>query len=751
MAALYPTLSMQPEPIVNVLLVDDHPENLIALEAILGGLGQNLVKAHSGQEALRCLLSQDFAVILLDVHMPDMDGFETAALIRQRPRSRNTPIIFVTAFNTSDDFMVKGYSLGAVDYLFKPINPAILTSKVTVFVELFKKTLEVERQAAQLSLMNAELQQSEERFRLLSRCSPIGIFLMDTAGNYTYANPNCQGICGFTVQENWKTDWTQNIHVADRERVLQDWSIAIQHGKAYSEEFRIQVDEHLRWVHVRTSPMLSDSGDLLGHVGTIEDVTDQKQANATRDQIIREQAARQQAEAANRMKDEFLAIVSHELRTPLNSILGWSQLLLNRKLDETTTLRALQTIERNARSQAQLIEDILDVSQIIRGKLRLVKQPVNLIPLVEAVIETVRLSAEDKHIRINTIFEPQIGKVYGDAERLRQIIWNLLSNAIKFTPEQGQITVKLHAISKAEYEAHYPLGSGSLAQKTAPIQSCLEQPALVPAYAQLQVVDTGIGIQSEFLPHVFDRFRQADSTTTRPYGGLGLGLAIVHHLVAQHCGSIHADSPGADQGATFTVNLPLLSDPLPTQFTEVSDQAYQSLQSNGSCESASLPATEASPPSFELHPDASMQLPQLAILSNLKILLVEDHYDTRDFLTSVLQQSGAIVTAVSSAREALRQLDQIDPHVLISDIGMPIEDGYQLIRTIREREGSEGSRLPAIALTAYARNEDRQKAIESGFELHVPKPVEPKSLVAAIAQVANPGEKPTKKAAYLKG
>jgi hypothetical protein len=741
---------MQPEPIVNVLLVDDHPENLIALEAILAGLGQNLVKAQSGQEALRCLLSQDFAVILLDVHMPDMDGFETAALIRQRPRLRNTPIIFVTAFNTSDDLMVKGYSLGAVDYLFKPINPAILTSKVAVFVDLFKKNLEVERQAAQLAVMNGELQQSEERFRLLSRCSPIGIFLMDTDGNYTYANPNCQAICGFTIQENWKTDWTQNIHSDDRERVLQDWSIAIQHGKAYSEEFRIQVNADLRWVHVRTAPMLSDSGDLLGHVGTIEDVTDQKQANEARDQIIREQAARQQAETANRMKDEFLAIVSHELRTPLNSILGWSQLLLNRKLDEATTIRALQTIERNARSQAQLIEDILDVSQIIRGKLRLVMQPLSLIPLIEAVIETVRLTAEDKSIQINTLFAPSPVKVYGDAERLRQVIWNLLSNAIKFTPEQGQITIKLHPISKQEhdslYQSSYPTQSSRSSLEYSACHPCIEQLANVAAYAQLQVVDTGIGINAEFLPHVFDRFRQADSTTTRPYGGLGLGLAIVHHLVEQHCGTIHADSQGQDQGATFTVNLPLLTDALLANLC-TSSSSYSALPPPRPLSAAIEPPPESIDVSRSRAPsDLSPTVPSPSTdLKHLQILLVEDHYDTRDFLTSILQQFGANVTAVASAREALRHLEQTHPHVLISDIGMPIEDGYQLIQKVRDRELQQNQHLnqhlPAIALSAYARDEDRQKAIHAGFEMHVSKPVEPKALVAAVANVTR-GQNP---------
>lgn len=693
------------EPTVNVLLVDDHPENLIALEAILDGLGQNLVKAASGAEALRSLLHQDFAVILLDVQMPDMDGFETATLIRKRERSRNTPIIFLTAFSTNDELMVKGYSLGAVDYLFKPINPTILTSKVAVFVELFKKTHAVAQQAVQLAEINSELMRSEERFRLLSRCSPVGIFLMDTTGCYTYANPSCQAICGFTVQKNWQTDWTNSIHPQDRHQVLSDWSDCILRGQAYSDEFRIETpDAGVKWVHVRSSPMLSDRGELLGHVGTIEEITDRKQAEATRDQIVREQAARQQAEAANRMKDEFLAIVSHELRTPLNSILGWSQLLLNRNLDEATTSRALQTIERNARSQAQLIDDILDVSQIIRGKLRLTMQPVSIVPLIEAVLEVVRPLAGDKSIQLETQFDPTVEKVYGDSERIRQIIWNLLSNAIKFTFNNGQVTIKLNRMTEdlhrcrsrmnaAELFGFYEVGTCSLPEAS--------------EYAQIQVIDTGIGISPDFLPYVFDRFRQADSTTTRPYGGLGLGLAIVQHLVEQHGGSIWADSKGEDQGATFTVNLPMLN--------------------NCGIETLDLPHFQNSQ-----DPNQNHRFPSLDCI---QALVVEDHQDTRDFITMILQEAGADVVSVASVSEALQYLEKANPHVLVSDIGMPKEDGYKLIRKVRDRESAGGIRIPAIALTAYARAEDQARALEAGFEIHVPKPVEPQELVGVVAQV----------------
>lgn len=526
---------MQSEPKVNVLLVDDHSENLIALEAILEGLGQNLVKAGSGAEALRCLLNQDFAVILLDVQMPGMDGFETATLIRQRERSRNTPIIFLTAFSTSDNLMFKGYSLGAVDYLLKPIDPVILNSKVSVFVDLFKKNLEVQHQAAQLAVMNAELKQSEEKFRSLSACSPVGIFLTDTSGKCTYSNPIFQAICGFTTAESWHTEFAKLALPEDRDLLILEWPTCIHQGQPYSGEFRInQSDRSLRWIHIRTAPMLSDEGNLLGHVGTIEDITERKQAEAVREQFIREHAARQQAEEANRMKDEFLAILSHELRTPLNSILGWSRLLVTKNFDEQTRKKALETIERNARSQSRLVNDILDVSQIIQGNLRLSIQPVNLQNLIDVTVEAVRPQAQEKSIEIKTDLHPTALRVNGDPERLRQVVANLLSNAIKFTPESGEVKIKLKLIETTET-------------------------AESNQYAQLQVIDRGIGINAEFLPHVFDSFRQGNSTISRPYGGLGLGLAIARHLVELHGGNIKAESEGEGKGATFTIDLPLNS------------------------------------------------------------------------------------------------------------------------------------------------------------------------------------------------
>lgn len=699
---------------VNILLVDDKLENLLALEAILEKLGENLVRATSGEEALRCLLHQDFAVILLDVQMPGMDGFETATLIRNRGRSRHTPIIFLTAFSTSDQMLFKGYALGAVDYLLKPLDPNILTSKVTVFVELFKKTEAIKQQTAQLVAVNTELRQSEERFRSLSTCSPVGIFETDTEGNCKYTNPRYQAICGLKAADSLEKKWLESVHPEDKERAIASWSAYICEGREYSEEFRFQAAHgNIRWVQVRSSPMLSSQGDLLGYVGTLEDITERKQAEEVRAQVIREQTARQEAEAANRMKDEFLAVLSHELRTPLTSMLGWSKILRAKKLDEKATSRALEAIERNAISQMQLIEDILDVSRIIRGQLRLNVSAVNLISVMEAALEAVRPLAEPKDIQLSTVLDTSIGSVYGDPARLQQIVWNLLTNAIKFTPKGGRVEVRLSkhvgfSISDFSVSAQsngFGLGSdgknlaSSNTDENSNLQSQIQN--LKSQYAQIEVIDTGVGISSEFLPKVFERFRQADSTTTRSHNGLGLGLAIVRHLVELHKGTIFAQSLGTGQGATFTVRLPLLQD----------NRGNREATGKSSSPVASTP------------------------LAGLRVLVVDDEADTRNFLSFMFEDYGAFATAVASVDEALAVLEQAKPDILISDIGMSGQDGYTLIRKLRSLEPEKGGCIPAIALTAYTREEDRLEALRAGFQQHLSKPIDPNKLISAVVNV----------------
>ena len=656
---------MPSEPKVNVLLVDDHPENLLALEAILCNLGQNLVQANSGAEALRCLLNQDFAVILLDVQMPGMDGFETATLIRERERSQDTPIIFLTAFSPSDTLVFKGYALGAVDYLFKPIEPGILQSKVAVFVDLFKKTAQIKQQAAQLEAVNTQLSKQAQLLDL----AHDAIVVRDVDSKIVFWNKGAEEMYGWA-----KADVLgKNCHILLQTQFPQPLATIevefVVEGRWEGELIHTTQDGTPIAVASRWALQRDDRGKPVAILEINNDITNRKQAEEARSKFIHEQAARQEAETANQMKDEFLATLSHELRTPLNSMLGWARLLRTKKFDDKTTAKALETIERNARLQAQLIEDILDVSRIIQGKLRLNLRPVNLIPLIEAAIDTVRLAAEAKTIQLVTRFESTVELVSGDADRLQQVVWNLLTNAIKFTPQGGKVEVKL------QYDG---------------------------SYAQIEVSDTGIGISKDFLPHVFERFRQADSKTTRFHGGLGLGLAIVHHLVEMHSGTVDVDSKGEGQGATFTVKLLRASCKLEARETE------QFLSSNNG--SAIVPSIES-----------------------LQVLVVDDDTDTRDVLIAALEQSGAKVTAVASANEALMVIEHLHLDVLITDLGMPDRDGYELLRQLRALETERGKTIPAIALTAYASDEERMRALAAGFQMHLPKPVEPSELITAVA------------------
>ncbi len=400
-----------------------------------------------------------------------------------------------------------------------------------------------------------------------------------------------------------------------------------------------------------------------------------------------EQTARSEAEAANRIKDEFLAVLSHELRSPLNPILGWSQLLQKQQPDATTMMRGLQTIERNAKLQTQLIADLLDMSRILQGKLSLEVAPVQLQTTVEAAMETVHLAAEAKAIEMHTQFEPIDAPVMGDAGRLQQVVWNLLANAVKFTPEGGRIEIRLRAITPTNYRPRLS-ATGPLSQ------------------AELTVTDTGKGIAPEVLPYIFERFRQADSKTTRQFGGLGLGLAIARQLVELHGGTITVASPGADQGATFTVRLPLQRQPS---------------AGAGSLDTPSYP---------------SSGLSQADTLAGLRVLVVEDEADAREMLVFVLEQAGAAVIAVASAEEALKRLPDLKIDVLVSDIAMPQMDGYMLIQQIQAELNRQGQRCQAIALTAYASDLDRRQAIAAGFQRHLSKPFEPAELVEAIAALA---------------
>ncbi|HEY2382532.1 MAG TPA: ATP-binding protein [Terriglobia bacterium] len=687
---------------VNILLVDDHVENLVALEALLTDLGQNLVRVESGLDALRLLLHNEFALIILDVDMPIMNGFETAALVREREKSRHTPIIFLTAINKAEQHVFKGYSLGAVDYLTKPFVPEVLRAKVTAFVELHKKSEEVKRQAKLLQQMVAELAGSNDEIRKLNvelqgerdfistvldtadsivlvlddkqkiiRASraferilgyssdeaagrPLTSFFvsagpwqeMNEAENYwiakdgvsrliawskTHLTANHLILTGNDITERKRAEQQREQFIRaevargaaeaserrstflaeastmlsatlDYERTLinishlaiptfADWCfvyLALE-GQEISSALIAHVDPEKEFlaqqVEIRPEDLSSDKLPVVrvfqtGTPELFDDISEDELRNTVKDEekfeallqlglrsavvvpipgrhsvlgvigfaspkpgrytstelnFAQDLARRislalenarlyREAQEANRAKDEFLATLSHELRTPLNAILGWTQILRAKRLDEVTTARAFEAIERNAKAQAELIEDMLDVSRIITGRLRLELQAVRLSEAVEAALDSVRPTAEAKGVQVEAELTEDAGTISGDNHRLQQIVWNLLSNAIKFTPASGVVRVKL------EYTA---------------------------TEARLTVADTGKGISSGFLPYVFDRFRQAETMVSRTASGLGLGLSIARHLVELHGGVIEASSEGEGRGATFTVTFPL--------------------------------------------------------------------------------------------------------------------------------------------------------------------------------------------------
>jgi PAS domain S-box-containing protein len=434
---------------------------------------------------------------------------------------------------------------------------------------------------------------------------------------------------------------------------------------------RVRKDGQKIDISLTISPIRNSRGQIIGASKIARDITEHKRLQEELEQLLeQEQSAREQAERANRVKDEFVATVSHELRTPLNAILGWSSMLLGGKLKGDDVRRGLETIERNARLQAQLIEDILDVSRSISGKLRLDIKPVELISVIRAAVDAVRPAAEAKDIQLQLLLDPAADHIQADAIRMQQIIWNLLANAIKFTPTGGFVQVRLD-----RFESR----------------------------AQVTVTDTGEGISAEFLPYIFNRFQQGDGTITRRHGGLGLGLAIARHLVEMHGGTIEAASEGLDKGSTFTVGIPLR-----------------------------LSGTLVSPTPISTAPESDSNGGGKLSLKGLRILAIDDEPDVRDMLQTLLEDCGADVLTAASAREGLAALAAWKPHVLISDIGMPEEDGYSLIQRIRALSPEQGADVPAIALTGYVRVEERMRALEAGYQMFVPKPVETNELISII-------------------
>ncbi len=784
---------MPERPLITILHVDDNEANRYVVNRILRNAGFNVVEAATGEAALQSVTQARPDLIVLDVQLPDFNGFEIAHRLKADPVTASIPILLLSASLVDSKDKVQGLESGADAYLVQPVEAIELIATVRALLRmrqaedsaltlakqwqatfdamndgvcllnqegrvlrcnsamtkllrkpfneingcLHQELMQTRLDSTDLTLFTRvqetrqrenkelrfgdqwfsvatdpifdgdgvfagavyivaditdrrraeeDLRASEERFRLLlENVEDYAIFFLDSDGYIRRWSTGAERILGYQEAEILGRPSSIIFTPEDIERGVdkQELEQALSEGRAEDERWHVRKDGSCFWASGIVTLLRDETGQPRGFSKFMRDFTDRKRAEDERAQLLASEkearaaseASLLAAEAANRLKDEFLATLSHELRSPLNAMLGWIRLLNTRKFDEATTARAMETIERSARSQAQLVEDLLDVSRIIQGKLRLNIRPVELVSVIEAALDTVRPAAEAKAIQLQTVLDPAAGPVAGDFDRLQQVVWNLLSNAIKFTPKEGRVHIRLERIN---------------------------------SHIEIRVADTGKGINPDFVPHVFERFRQADSSSTRPFNGLGLGLAIVRHLVELHGGTVRADSEGEEQGATFTVKLPLI--PIRIEVNNAN----------------------------RVHPTIGGEVPfeSPPSLDGLRVVVVDDEVDSREFIIALLEQCGAQVTAVGSAREAIEAVSQVKADVLVSDIGMPGEDGYTLIRKVRALCAEQGGQIPAVALTAYARAEDRTRAIAEGFQMHIPKPVEPAELATVVASLA---------------
>ncbi|HEY9812998.1 MAG TPA: response regulator, partial [Candidatus Sericytochromatia bacterium] len=592
--------NMDEQPQITILNVDDSTVGRYAITRTLQQAGFAVKEAATGQEALR-LAAQLPDLIILDVKLPDMSGFQVCQTIKANPETFSIPILHLSAKYVSSEDKVQGLDSGADAYLVQPVEPIELIATVKALLRI-KQAEDIAKSVAQewnttFDAINDGICLLDSQGRIL-RCNQATIDLF---------NNLCQELVGQFFSELAEKFFDSN----QRDELTKIHNTPIRKV--------LELKSKNRWFRVTADPVLNKRGVCTGSVYILSDISERKSLEETL------QKRAEELQQANRIKDEFLATLSHELRTPLNSMLGWARLLRTRTFDQVTTTRALETIERNANVQSQLIEDILDVSRIITGKHRLNIRPVELVTVIEGAMNAVRPAAEAKEIELQTVLASSNNLILGDSDRLQQILWNLLSNAIKFTPNHGRVEVRLEHINSE---------------------------------VEIQVSDTGRGINPNFLPYVFDRFRQADGTSTRSHAGLGLGLAIVRHLVELHGGTVHATSLGEGLGATFTVKLPIATNLL-----------VEGIESKDSSEVITTAEDSV--------------IKNSLTLQGVQILIVDDQADSLAFLAAGLEEYGAVVTTATSADEALNALKKLQLDVLISDIGMPEVDGYELIDQVR--------------------------------------------------------------------
>jgi len=656
------------EPLHTLIVEDSEADTLLMVRELRrGGYEATFERVDDADAMASALEASSWEIILSDYSMPGFSGL--AALRMAEEKAPGVPFILVSGV-IGEDIAVEAMRLGAHDYVLKHDLRRLVPA-----VERELRESEVRRQYKK---SEEALRESETRFRRLAQSNIIGIITCDRStivdANDAFLRMIAYGRIDLAGGNLHWTAITPPEYAHADERGLGEL-LSNGYVAPYEKEY---IRRDGARVPVVFGAVLLEK-DPPRWIGFVLDLTESKRLAHERERTFREQEARKVAEATNRMKDQFLATLSHELRTPLNAILGWSEMIERGTLDPGLLAHAAEVIRRNAKIQAQLIDDILDMSRIVTGKFQLDVHPVELTQIVGAAIESVRPAAEAKSIAVDKSLLGLPCVVSGDPTRLQQIVWNLLSNAIKFTPKGGRVRVELRRLESD---------------------------------VEIVVKDTGQGISREFLPHVFERFWQADSAITRSSTGLGLGLSIVRHMVELHGGTVRAESEGVGKGSTFTIKLPLVG---------VVEEAGAVKEGN-----------ELAGPGPDRH----------SALERLRVLVVDDHPETRELLAAVLQAHGAEIETSASAAEAIEKIERCRPDVIVADIGMPGEDGYSMIKKIRNLEGSGSRRIPALALTGYAGPRDKERALEAGYQIHMAKPIDPDQLVETIATLARRKSRP---------
>jgi PAS domain S-box-containing protein len=639
-----------------LLVVDDNPVSRYATVRQLGAAGFRTREAATGAEGL-ARADDRVSAIVLDIHLPDIDGFELCARLRSRPGVARIPVLHLTAAYVSDDDKVRGLDAGADAYLTRPVEPAVLVATVQALVRT--------------RIAEEAMRRSERKFRAIYAQSLSGIALLDDAGAFVDANPAMERLTGCSRAELLARPLAE-FAPPEEAQAMRDL-LAHQGEPVAGREVMMQRPDgslvHLEWT---LSPHIEPDVTMA----TATDISARVRATRQRQQLLeRERTARGEAEQVNRMKDDFIAVLSHELRTPLNAIMGWTHVLLQRGGSDEL-LRGLAAVERNGRAQARIISDLLDMSRLNLGKLPLNFASLDPVEEVQAAVAALRPATEAGDVAIDVQLQPPYRAIRADSQRLQQVLWNLLSNAVKFSARGGRVEL---AVAQDE------------------------------AGLRLRVTDRGQGIAPEFLPFVFDRFAQSDAASNRQRGGLGLGLSIVKQLVEAHGGTVSAYSAGVGHGARFEVFLP--AEAAPRVGPEWAETGRGALDA--------LPSPETS-------------------LDGVDLVMVDDDPDASSMLQLILGEHGASVRVAHDVDAALRLIDARRPDVLVSDIGMPGRDGYDLIREVRRREaqaGDGGRAVPAIALTSFTRAQDRQQAVAAGFDVHCAKPLRPLALVQQIRQL----------------